>query len=241
MQLRKLIREILLQEKTLEDVVKTPSPEEAPPGVNIDSDYRPPLDYMYNKETSDYRRNMKSQWNKHADQAFFQDPKNLYVYHKLGLYSGRGSLKDYFPPRQVKIGKIPGIDIPNKNEMNCFGILNPTEEERNSQRSDEFGSFREEFFTFKKYRVTLASIYDLGTELLSNATAIEFEKFKSSGVPKRPPANTPHSHFPLDREGVGERRKLQDVVIDNWIIDTYYCREENMTYAKKIGLKCEKI
>jgi hypothetical protein len=196
---------------------------------------------MYNKATSDYRRNMKSQWNQHADQAFFQDPKNLYVYHKLGLYSGRGSLKDYFPPRQVTIGKIPGIDIPNKNEMNCFGILNPTEEERNSQRSDEFGSFREEFFTFKKYRVTLASIYDLGTELLSNATAIEFEKFKSSGVPKRPPANTPHSHFPLDREGVGERRKLQDVVIDNWIIDTYYCREENMTYAKKIGLKCEKI
>jgi hypothetical protein len=241
MQLRKLIREILLQEKTLEDVVKTPSPEEAPPGVNIDRDYRPPLDYMYNKATSDYRRNMKSQWNKYADQAFFQDPKNLYVYHKLGLYSGRGSLKDYFPPRQVKIGKIPGIDIPNKNEMNCFGVIKPTESELKMQRSDEFDSFRDEFFTFKKYRVTLASIYDLGTELLSNATAIEFEKFKSSGVPKRPPANTPHSHFPLDREGVGERRKLQDVVIDNWIIDTYYCHEENMAYAKKIGLKCEKI
>lgn len=239
--IRQLIKEMLLQEKTLEDIAKTLSPEEAPPGVNTSADYRPPLDYMYNKQTSDYRRNMKSLWNKSADHAFFQDPKNLYVYHKLGLFSRRGSLKDYFPPGEFTPGKIPGIDFPSKNELNCFGIINPTDADRVAQRSDEFHSYRDEFFTFKKYRVTLASIYDLGTELLSLATPDDFERFEGSGVPKRPPANTPHSHFPLDVEGLGENRVLRDVIIDNWIIDTYYCNENNMRYAKKIGLKCEKL
>lgn len=240
-EVRRVVREVLLREKSLEDIVKTPSQEEAPPGVNLNPYYQPPLDYMYNKATSDYRRKMKSQWNQNADQSFFQDPKNLYVYHKLGLFSGKRSLKDYFPLRQIEIGKIPGIDFPSKNEMNCFGIVNPTEDQMSMLRTNEFGVFRDEFFTFKKYRITLASLYDLGTELMSLASAIDYEKFKSSGLPKRPPANTPHKYFPLDLEGIGDRRILQDVVIDNWVIDTYYCREENMAYAKKIGLKCEKI
>jgi hypothetical protein len=54
--------------------------------------------------------------------------------------------------------------------------------------------------------------------------------------------------FPIDRAGAQEAkaRMLEEVVVDNWIIDTYYIRsgywaDHEIEYAEKLGLKYEII
>ena len=229
MMIRYLIREMLLQEKTLADITRgrrTPGPD-----VDTDDSQGGGLKYG-DRVTTDYRRKIKKSWNRFADHTFFQDPKKMQVIHFLGYFSGGNSLTDYFPEGKVTPGRIPGIHIPSRNELSCYGYIPPADPK-------DFISFATgPYFTFKKYRVTLVSTLDAATERLSKATPADIERMKGSGLAKRPSTLSPDSDFPIDEEGAFSYN-IEEVVIDNWIIDTCYGPEEEAEYAAELGLKYE--
>jgi len=227
--IRHLIREMLLQEKTLADITRG----RRIPGPDVDTDDSEGGGLKYgDRATTDYRRKIKKSWNRFADHAFFQDPKKMQVIHFLGLYSGGSSLTDYFPEGKVTPGRIPGIHIPSRNELSCFGYIPP------ANPKDFIGFATGPYFTFKKYRVTLVSTQDAATERLSKATPKDIERMKGSGLAKRPSALSPDSDFPIDEEGAFSY-DLEEVVIDNWVVDTCYGPQEEAEYAEELGLKYE--
>ena len=228
--IRNLIREMLLQEKTLTDVLGK-APKQAP-NAEQEEGGGDALNYPQHKSTAEFRRDKKKMWNKHADHTYFQDPQKLFVYHYLGHYSGNSALEDYFPRGTSVSGKIAGIDFPNKNELSCFG---------GPAKWGGAGSvqLRMPFFTFEKYRVTFASSEDAATERLSNAKPADTQRHAGSGLPKRPNLYQGYEEMPIDEEGVLDVGGLEEVVIDNWIIDTFYCEEYDVEYALELGLKYE--
>ena len=235
--IRQLIREILLHEATLADFVP-----ERYRSKEVDWDYTTGGGLEYGDDvTTKYRRGIKKDWNKHADMSFFQDPRQLQVIHYLGLYSDNNSLADYFPSGNLVPGKIPGIHIPNRNELSCVGLVPPV-----NKPEDYYPEFRlaeRRFFTFKRYRVTLVSNIDAGTEWLSRATPKDINKMKGSGLAKRPSTTTYEKNLPVDKEGmISSGRGFNkydpgEVVIDNWIVDTFYCDNEMVEQARALGLK----
>jgi hypothetical protein len=236
--LRRIIREALLQDATLADV----EPEAAAATRRYD-DRSPgsedPHIYTRNRDISGNRRGAKRLWNKHADLSFFNDPKELFVWHYLGYFSDNKSLYDYFPLDNVEVGAVPGIDLPARDELSCYGKI-----VTDGMRPPDEGPY----FTFKKYRVTFASKGDAETEWISRASPEDIERFKSSGLRKRPYPGMSFTAFPIDRAGAQQAvtRMLEEVIIDNWVIDTYYIRpgygaDHEAEYAEKLGLKYEII
>jgi hypothetical protein len=82
------------------------------------------------------------------------------------------------------------------------------------------------------------------------ASPEDIERFRSSGLRKRPYPGMPFAAMPIDRAGAQEAkaRILEEVIIDNWVIDTYYIQggviwseEQESKYAEKLGLKYEII
>jgi len=232
--IRQLIREMLLAE-TLADVAGERSP--MPIGIEQDMEAGGGLGYAKDQLTLDYRRDTKKLWNKYADHNFFQDPNKFFVWHTLGLFSGNDKLSGYLSLGSG--GKIPGIHVPNKNELSCFGIL-PKPYGGRTWGPDQSMSY----FTFKKYRVTFACKYDAASERLSRATPADVEKHKHSGLSKRPGVYTGHEGVPLDQkdvEAMSDSRGLGEVIIDNWIVDTFYCHQDDIEAASAIGLKCKAL
>lgn len=232
-QLRRIIREELLQETTLADVEPDAASQQR---YNRDSgEDEDPHTYLKNKELVANRRGTKRLWNKHADLRFFNDPQSLFVWHYLGHFSWQKSLYDYFPPERVKVGSVPGIDLRARDELSCYGRI-----VSDSMHPPDEGSY----FTFKDYRVTFASKGDAESERLSRAKPEDIERLKSSGLRKRPHPGIPFSALPIDRAGVQQAmtRILEEVIIDNWVIDTYYIRgpwgaDQEAEYAEKLGIK----
>ena len=66
---------------------------------------------------------------------------------------------------------------------------------------------------------------------------------KGSGLAKRPATNTDEKHLPVDKESmISSGRGFNkydpgEVVIDNWIVDTFYCDDKMVEQAKALGLK----
>jgi len=227
--IRQLIREMLLQEKNLMDVLGL-GPKISQE-IDVDVLKGGGHEYPKDKPTLDFRRDKKKLWNRYADHSYFQNPKRFFVYHYLGHYSSNKRLEDYFPRASTKPGRVPGIDFANKDELSCFGS-----QAWPGVDQGDLVQLLMPFFTFKKYRVTFASVEDASTEWLSKATMADVEKHKASGLPKRPYVYLNYREIPLDEEEV-EEQGLEEVVIDNWIIDTFYCEEYDVEYAKELGLK----
>lgn len=265
-QLRQYIRKII-QEATIEDVLPKDHHQQMVkimkkyPGQMMSQRYHPEQ-----KDRNAFIRNLKSTWNKHADHSFFQDPDKLTVVHMLDIYSYK-DLRGYFPNlgdihlkaaiengiieeddaidffrdtdfydevvAQLPEGsvKIPGIHIPNKNELSCMGYI---KYKRQLDPNVYVGSGYS-FFTFKKYRVTFASNDDVQTERLRYAGLKDKERHKSSGLPKRPFIGTETSEVPLDEKSAN--LIMDEVIIDNWVIDTYYGPESDRKIAENLGIK----
>jgi hypothetical protein len=64
---------------------------------------------------------------------------------------------------------------------------------------------------------------------------------KGSGLAKRPSTLTSDIDFPIDDEDLGGYNTLEEVVIDNWIVDTCYGPKEEAEYAEELGLKYEAL
>jgi hypothetical protein len=97
--LRQIIREEILRETTLDQVSNVASRDISPEDdENMIGNFRYTPD---RKDVTSLRRDIKRAWNQHADHAFFQDPSKLLVIHKLGMYSGKAALDDYFPSRET--------------------------------------------------------------------------------------------------------------------------------------------
>jgi hypothetical protein len=239
-QLRRIIREELLQDATLADV--EPELASMQQDYNTMQSHDPQDDphiYTGQKRHIANRRDTKRLWNKHADLRFFNDPKELFVWHYLGYFSYNKTLSDYFPLAKVKIGAVPGIDLPARDELSCYGKI-----VSEMKQPPDGGAY----FTFKKYRVTFASKVDAETEWISRASPEDVERFKSSGLRKRPHPGIPFTVMPIDRAGAQEAltQRLEEVIIDNWVIDTYhipsgYWADHEVEHAEKLGLKYEII
>ena len=230
-----------------------------------------PLEYSKSKSVNAARRGQKALWNKYASHQDWNDPSKALIVHSLGYYSGKTKLWDYFGLKQkivdyavkeLKMKKseleyystmvkvinkmpddyfagqtIPGINSPAKDELSCFGMT-----------TDSKGFFyhlkRGSIFTFKKYYVTFASLNDQSTERLSQAKPSDFKKYSQSGLPKRPePRKEPaySTYLTNPDEMKSAFGVAQEVVIDNWIVDTLYTEDfDNLRLAKMIGLKVQK-
>ena len=272
--LRQLIREIII-EKFLSQVTDIEQPKFSREdfvkagGLN----YSPSM-----KDVTKVRREIKKQWNAHADHTFFQDPSKVKIVHRLGEYSEKRSLTDYFPAdagdeqlfkAAVRMGivdetyeedspygskefydfmsdpefydrvveklpkdivKIPGIHVPSRDELSCYGYVQPVSD-------SEIG--KAPFFTFKKYRVTFASVGDAFTERLSRASHADKKFYAQSGLPKRPAVDINTRDIPLTSDDVGTM--LGEVVIDNWIIDAYHGYARDAGFAKRLGLRFKEL
>jgi len=98
-QLRRIVREEILNETTLDQVSNVTSRD-----ISHEDDVDMIGNFRYTpdrKDVTSLRRDIKRAWNQHADHAFFQDPNKLLVVHTLGMYSGNARLDDYFPPRET--------------------------------------------------------------------------------------------------------------------------------------------
>lgn len=220
--IRRLVRGIL-SEASLADRV----PYEDPP-LWVSTALRGGGGLKYgNAETTAWRRKVKRDWNAYADRALFDDPDRLRVVHFLGFYSGKHALGNYFPPATSVPGKIPGIDFPSKDELSCFGYLG------DRQPRPINGAY----FTFKKYRVTFASLHDAATERLSNATKADRARMAGSGLAKRPGAGLDTNLYPIDSDDMPADDLLEEVVIDNWIIDEYHGPVRDRKRAEELGIK----
>lgn len=220
--IRRLVREIL-DEASLADRV----PWELPPEwVETDLHTGGGLKYG-DADTTAWRRKVKRDWNAHADRALFDDPSRLMVVHFLGFYSMKRSLDHYFPAKTSVPGKIPGIDFPSKDELSCFGYLG----DKRPRPSD--GAH----FTFKKYRVTFASLHDAATERLSKSTKKDRQRMAGSGLAKRPGVDLDPALYPIDSDNMPADDRLEEVVIDNWIIDEYHGPAKDRKRAESLGLK----
>ena len=178
------------------------------------------------RQTTAFRRKIKSDWNAYADHTLFQNPNQIKVVHFLGYYSTKRSLNEYFPVKTSTLGSIPGVDFPNKNELSCFGYV--------GRRAV---APRGPYFTFKKYRVTFASNSDAATERLSKAAKKDRVRMAGSGLAKRPGSSLSTEHYPLDWDDLPENDLLEEVVIDNWIIDEYHGPMRDRKRAEALGLK----
>lgn len=127
--------------------------------------------------------------------------------------------------------RVPGIHVPGRDELSCFGYAPPLPIGHIASRS------LNGFFTFKKYRVTFASNEDAATERLSNAEMKDKERMSSSGLAKRPSVMYNPKDAPLDREGLHISGEAGEVIIDNWIIDTYYGPKRHKRFAEGLGLR----
>lgn len=243
-QLRRIIREEILLEKTLWDELqgnRNLLPKRPRSDVNYDDeedvdDEGNVIDkeWVYDpaaRDVNSYRRTVKRLWNKFADMSFFQDPKRVQPIHFLGFFSGKRGLADYFTVSGSK--RIPGIHIPNRNELSCYGFIPP-------RSLEDLTDGGKPFFTFKSYRVTFASMEDAGTERLSKASDDTKRFYSNSGLPKRPSTELSISSIPVDDDD-GELYDLDEVVIANWIIDTYHGPESDRTIAEELGLRFEPI
>jgi hypothetical protein len=183
--------------------------------------------YTRSKDELDKRRQIKRLWNKHADLAFFNDRTKFFVYHNIGHYAGVPSIKAYFPQKTSTPGNVSGIDFPAPNELSCFGLsIKPG-------HSDIVSNTPYSYFTFKEYRVTFASKEDAETENVSSASPEHFEFYKHSGLRKRPKLKLPFESIPLDQASAELGRNfLAEVIIDNWIIDTYYVVGSSLNYLR---------
>jgi len=222
-QLRRIVRDEILQEASLADRV----PDELPP-IWVSGDLQGGAGLKYGDlETTAWRRKIKRDWNAHADHTLFDDPARLQVAHYLGFYSYKRSLNDYFPVKTSVPGRIPGIDLPSKDELSCFGYIPPR------GPTAGYGPY----FTFKKYRVTFASSLDAATERLSKATKKDRARMAGSGLAKRPGVGLDTFNYPLDDDDMPLDGLLEEVVIDNWIIDAYHGPASDRKKAEARGLK----
>jgi hypothetical protein len=241
LELRLIIREALMFEKMLSDVMTDDQ-------IGATVDPHPSIEnslwgtsgvaYGGNRETVKRRRDLKRLWNQHADHSYFDDPSKIFVRHYLGMYSGNSSVADYFPVGSSKPDRIPGIHVANRNELSCLASVSKDEPSSLEAHERDLS-----FFTFRKYRMTFASWSDVASERLSMATPAHVEKYKSSGLPKRPMAYTLPYNLPIDEEGMMELKELDEVIIDNWIVDTFYVSEAHndpvreIKHAESLGLK----
>ena len=94
--LRKYVRE-LLSEGVLSDVPGLTLPTKPETSSRTARFF----DYGGSKEQVQYRRAVKKAWNAHADHSYWQNPNNILVVHRLGMWSNRDSLIDYFNPSDI--------------------------------------------------------------------------------------------------------------------------------------------
>ena len=141
--------------------------------------------------------------------------------------------KDFYDSVVKQVGgfssvKIPGINVPSRDELSCVGYPQPVDANELPRRPH---------FTFKKYRVTFASAEDAGTERLSRASPADKKRHAGSGLPKRPATNIELEKLPLDKGGVDVKSVVGEIVIDNWIIDTFYGYKSDRAFAERLGIK----
>lgn len=164
-----------------------------------------------------------------------------------GEFISGGSLFKSIAPRIPKdLIRIPGIQIPNRNELSCEAMPRGNDPELKYLEWSVFAKGvrphrarrKQAFFTFKKYRMTWASQDDSHTEHLNMATPEDRKFYAGSGLPKRPAAYLRVDQAPVDEE---DAQFLGEVIIDNWVIDTYHGPKEDAELAGILGVKFEPI
>ena len=198
----------------------------------------------YNREEAALvkdRRQVMDVWRRLADHDYFNDPSKIKPVHFLGAFAVEKGLSGYFDVnRQVN----PGIQVPSKTAFSAYGYVNgyiPTSPRVLEQMKNT------PHFTFKKgYHVSWASFIDSLTERISDATPEDVEYYAQSGLPKRPGHLWRPGVVPLNEDDVhaifaknAQLRKngrLGELIIDNWIVDTYYGPEADRQLAEDLGL-----
>jgi len=190
------------------------------------------IKYLKDRDHKNVRRKAKIFWNAHADHDFFET--GIRKYHQLG-YSTTFDPNHYFSKTA------------SKNELSCFGgekTSNPLKDvmQRFAATFDGLSSnWRvSKYKTFLELdgRVTWAGDFDAYTEELSLADEEDKRRMASSGLAKRPghfmyagkwsdPGFEPGYDYDLmildeDDFLAGNRKSLDEIVIDNWKVKTYW-------------------
>jgi hypothetical protein len=178
----------------------------------------------YTDELFNDKRDIKRQWNelvdRHGARSFWQGPKMQY-FHSLSYY-GKNSSSDTLQQTVELEGNLADISVDafmntyslsgNKDEMSTYGVHKGKSAASRDERKLGF---------LLRGRVTLASSNDAYVESRSKGTAIDMERHKSSGLPKRPMPtdlrygvlNLLFDESDIPVKGPGE------CVLDNWSVE----------------------
>jgi len=190
-----------------------------------------------NLPLTSHRREVKRLWNKYADHSFFGDKDAFVVTHELGKFSSNRALDAYF--KLSAIGNNPGIDRPGRDELSCVGYAAEGVKYNPPPKNP--------YFTFRQRRVTFVSLIDVASEWLSKATPTDKKFYRNSGLPKRPTADMTLSNFLLSKDEMWNTRnkslslQSREVIVGNWVVDTYHGHADEKGFALKLGLKFELI
>ena len=178
------------------------------------------VQYRQDKKHKDIRREAKIFWNANADHEFFKT--GIRKYHKLG-YVGKFNPDHYFSKNA------------SKNELSCFGG-----EKTQNALADiiaffgitpdiKFYDYMRGAYLEIEGTTTWAGGYDAYTEELSQATAADKKRMKSSGLAKRPGTlrmddmSRAVSRMMLDEEDfIRNDKHIDEMVVDNWKVKTFW-------------------
>jgi len=233
--LRQYIRQILLiesyakRQKAEEMIFTQPQqwrPDESDQGV-YHKDYAETIAQQYkdNDAQQDYvnlRRNIKRYWNENADHDFWQSDK-ITIVHDLTYYE-ENDPEEYQDMSILDFVKKYTPGVKQKDEMSAYGFL-----DNRIAKKPSIG-------IILKGRVTYAANRDAWSESRSKMTKRDEQKYKSSGIPKRPGiANDFNPDSILFDEKDIRRDKIGELIVDNWTYDTVILNFEQ-AYKEK-GIK----
>ncbi len=191
----------------------------------IDYDLRKP-----NKEITKSRRDLKRFWNENADRSWFESDEIKCV-HWLGWLRGMKKGVEALD-RFLYYNQGSGL---KQDELSSVGYVNS---------DPKIGGANMIGVLLDPRRITFAAKTDAWTEELHRASTYQRKKHKSSGLPKRPNA-VAEQHVIFEKEDLGNKKTISEVICDNWNFDTIYVgdywldkREEQqvLIYAKLAGL-----
>ena len=184
--------------------------------------------YKASKKT---RRAIKQWWYDNADHAWIKD--NVICLHSLSYYGKTSSSLQHGIEDEEKMRDLAPTGFfdlydpagpRQKDEMSCWAVI------KSNNLQDVIGDFMDRFqmaFAVQlEGRITYASEGDAYSESRSKATASDWVRHASSGLPKRPQINRNEAPMLVQEDFEDSWKGGSEVIIDNWRPAVLYYNRE---------------
>lgn len=185
------------------------------------------------------KRAIKQYWNEKCDRAFWQSGK-VKFFHSLNYYDAGGTTSTV-PTDVTSESKMIDLSIRgffrkyklkgNKDEMSTYGIYDG-QPPSDAENRDVF-----KLGVLIEGRVTFAHADDAMVESRSKATAADYKRHQSSGMPKRMSPGVEYMGGLLFTEADCREKGINECVLDNWSVKTVVIEKGSMPKWKESTIR----